>query len=86
SEEAAAFSFLMAIPAIAGAAVLQFGELGAGGGPSSAALMAGGVTAAFTGVFAIKTFVAMLSKKSFYLFAPYCWVAGVGFLTFLWVR
>lgn len=86
SEEAAAFSFLMAVPAIAGAAVLQFGGLGGGEGPSSAALLAGGVTAALTGVFAIKTFVAMLSKKSFYLFAPYCWVAGAGFLTFLWVR
>jgi undecaprenyl-diphosphatase len=86
SEEAAAFSFLMAVPAIAGAAVLQVGTVGLTGQPSAAALLAGGLTAAVTGVFAIKSFVSMLSKKSFYLFAPYCWVVGAGFLAFLWTR
>jgi undecaprenyl-diphosphatase len=84
--EAAAFSFLMAIPAIAGAAVLQIGDLAAGGGPDVATLAVGAVFAAITGVLAIRTFVAMLAKRSFYLFAPYCWIVGALFLVYLAVR
>jgi undecaprenyl-diphosphatase len=84
--EAAAFSFLMAIPAIGGAAVLQIGDLGAGGGPGTPALLLGAAFAGVTGVLAIRTFVAMLAKRSFYLFAPYCWVAGALFLVYLGVR
>jgi undecaprenyl-diphosphatase len=81
--DAAAFSFLMAVPAIAGAAVLQLGELGAEGGPSTPALVLGGVFAAVTGVLAIRTFVAMLARESFHFFAPYCWIVGALFLAYL---
>jgi undecaprenyl-diphosphatase len=84
--EAAAFSFLMAVPAIAGAAVLQVGELGAGGGPGRTALVLGALFAAVTGVLAIRTFIAMLARESFHLFAPYCWIAGALFLVYLGVR
>jgi undecaprenyl-diphosphatase len=83
AEEAAAFSFLMAVPAIAGAAVLQIPEIGSGAGPGVAPLLAGGVAAAVTGVVAIRTFVAMLARRSFHLFAPYCW--AVGGLYLLWL-
>lgn len=81
--EAAAFSFLMAVPAIAGAAVLQVGDLAAGGGPGSTSLLLGAVVAAVTGVLAIRTFIAMLAKESFHLFAPYCWIVGTAFLAYL---
>ncbi len=84
-KEAAAFSFLMAVPAISGAAVLQLGELGAGGGLTTA-LLVGSAFAAVTGVLAIRTFVAMLAKRSFHLFAPYCWAVGAAFLIYLVVR
>jgi undecaprenyl-diphosphatase len=84
--EAAAFSFLMAIPAIAGAAVLQIGDLGAGSGPGGPALALGAAFAAVTGVLAIRTFVSMLAKESFHLFAPYCWIVGALFLTYLGMR
>lgn len=82
--EAAAFSFLMAIPALGGAAALQVPELLEGtGGVSAAALAVGGVAAAITGVLAIRTFVSMLRHRSFHRFAPYCWAVGGLFLVYL---
>lgn len=85
--EAAAFSFLMALPAIGGAAVLQVPDLlehgaGVGGG----ALMAGASAAAVTGVLAIRTFVAMLRHRSFHQFALYLWIVGLGFGAWLLLR
>jgi undecaprenyl-diphosphatase len=98
AEEAAAFSFLMAVPAILGAAVLQsprtpsagtegiaaveaaaVGGAGLGTGP----VLLGSFVAAVAGVLAIWTFVAMLRRKSFHKFAPYCWAVGGLFLLFL---
>jgi undecaprenyl-diphosphatase len=84
--EAAAFSFLMAVPAIGGAAVLQLPEVVAGAGPGTLPLVLGGLAAAVTGVLAIRTFVAMLARRSFHLFAPYCWVVGAAYLVYLSLR
>ncbi|MFQ5535911.1 MAG: undecaprenyl-diphosphate phosphatase [Gemmatimonadota bacterium] len=86
AREAAAFSFLMAVPAIAGAAVLQIPELGAAAGPGWIPLLVGGVVAAVTGVLAIRFFVEMLDRRAFHLFAPYCWVVGGGYLLWLAIR
>ena len=82
--EAAAFSFLMAIPALGGAALLQVPDIAAGsGGVAALPLVAGGVAAAVTGILAIRTFVAMLRHRSFHVFAPYCWAVGGLFLAYL---
>ena len=75
---AAEFSFLLAIPVIAGAAVLQLPDLSGnvvtvGTGP----LALGFVAALLTGVFAIRVFVAVLKQGAFHRFAPYCWTVGV---------
>jgi undecaprenyl-diphosphatase len=86
AEEAAAFSFLMAIPAIAGAAALQIPNLGVTAALDVTPLLVGGAVAAVTGVLAIRTFVAILDKRSFHLFAPYCWLVGSGFLSYLWIQ
>jgi undecaprenyl-diphosphatase len=86
AEEAAAFSFLMAIPAIAGAAVLQIPNLGTVRALDVTPLLVGSVVAAVTGVLAIQAFVEMLDKRFFHLFAPYCWLVGGGFLSYLWMR
>jgi undecaprenyl-diphosphatase len=100
AEEAATFSFLMAVPAILGAAILQLPDLmspaGAGGpivggavvgeagvGLGAGPLLLGSVVAALAGILAIWTFVAMLRRKSFHKFAPYCWAVGGLFLLFL---
>jgi undecaprenyl-diphosphatase len=85
AREAAAFSFLMAIPAIAGAAVLELPELsgaGIGWGP----VLAGSLVACVTGILAIRTLVILLQRRAFHGFAPYCWAAGTLFLIWLAVR
>jgi undecaprenyl-diphosphatase len=84
--EAAAFSFLMAVPAISGAAVLQLGALGGESGIAWEALALGSLFAAVTGVLAIRTFVAMLAREAFHFFAPYCWIVGALFLAYLGLR
>lgn len=82
--DAAAFSFLMSIPAIAGAGVLQLSEIGSEPtGLSALALLLGSVTAAVVGVLAIRTFVAMLRSRSFPVFAWYCWAVGLALLAWL---
>lgn len=84
AEEAAAFSFLMAVPAILGAAVLKAPDLFAGGsGIPLQSLAVGAAAAAVIGVLAIWTFVAMLRRRAFHRFGPYCWGVGIVFLIFL---
>ena len=74
---AAEFSFLMSIPAILGAAVLQVPEaMEADLGLSVAALLAGFLAAALSGVLAIRFFVALLRRQNFHVFAYYCWLAA----------
>ena len=87
ANEAAAFSFLMSVPAIGGAALLQLPEL-ARGNPAVApgALFMGGAAAAVTGVLAIRAFVLMLDNKTFHSFAVYCWTVAGLFLGWLAVR
>ena len=81
AREAAAFSFLMSIPAIAGAAVLQAPEILAGSAPvGRMPLVVGAGLAASVGVVAIRMFVAVLAKKSFHRFAYYMWGLGIAVL------
>lgn len=78
---AAQFSFLMSIPAILGAAVLQVPDaLRAEIGVGSTALVVGFIAAAVSGVVAIRFFVALLRRQNFYVFAYYCWAAAGLFL------
>jgi undecaprenyl-diphosphatase len=84
SEDAAEFSFLMAIPTILGAAVLQAPAMRSEGlGVELGPLLLGSVVAGFTGILAIRTFITMLKRKSFYRFAPYCLAVGALFLLYL---
>lgn len=85
--EAAAFSFLMSVPAVGGAALLKLPELVAAGGVAAGAttvtlhvLLLAAATACATGVAAIRLFRAMLARQSFHAFAPYLWVVGAVFL------
>jgi undecaprenyl-diphosphatase len=82
--QAAAFSFLLSIPAIGGAAVLQAPKLvEAGPGLGTLPLLCAFGVAALTGVLAIRLFVRMLAKRSFPAFAWYCWAVGILFLAWL---
>ncbi len=80
---AAEFSFLLAIPAIAGAALLQVPDLSSdvasvGGGPLAVSFAA----ALISGIAAIRFLVALLRRGAFHRFAPYCWTLGV--VTLAW--
>jgi undecaprenyl-diphosphatase len=74
---AAEFSFLMAIPVIAGAGVLEARHMTAdvglvGVGP----LLVACLVAFLSGVWAIRLLVAVLARGQFHRFAPYCFVIG----------
>ncbi|NCO65644.1 MAG: undecaprenyl-diphosphatase UppP [Candidatus Aquicultor secundus] len=77
-EEAARFSFLLSIPVIVAAALEKIKEVASAGvhGGELAILIAGFVTAAITGYFAIKYFLDYLKKHSLYVFALYCFALG----------
>jgi undecaprenyl-diphosphatase len=81
---AARFSFLLSIPAILGAAVLQLkdvvksGEIAAGsGGIGIAAMIAGTVSAAVVGFFAVRLMLKIVREKSLWGFAIYTAMLGV---------
>lgn len=82
----AEFSFLLSVPAVGGAALLELGpgQLGAvrSLGPE---LAVGFAAAAVTGVLAIRLFVRTLRAGSFHLFAYYCWAVGGGYLLAAWL-
>jgi len=89
---AAEFSFLMSIPVIAGAAVLEFADtdaqLAAGGATDSFPVPAGPalaatVVAAAVGWIALRTVVRLLERGAFWMFGPYCLAVGAATLLFL---
>ena len=81
--EAAAFSFLMAVPAIAGAAILQLPGLGHQRALTLAPLLTGVLAAALTGILAIRVFVSLLERGTFHRFALYVWGVGLAFMAWL---
>ncbi len=84
-ETAVRFSFLLALPAIAGATVLELtGWVSAGGWPEDILVYLIGAGFAFaSGVLAIRTFIRLLATGRFHYFAYYCWLAGA--LTILYL-
>lgn len=76
----AEFSFLMSVPAILGAGLLQLDQLGGEPFVAGPALTVGFVAAASAGVLAIRLFVHMLRARTFHYFAWYCWAVGAGYL------
>ena len=83
---AADFSFLMAIPLIAGAGLVEARHASADIAQVGAVpLLVGCIVAFLSGVFAIRFLVAMLRRSRFYLFAPYCLAIGLFTLAYaLW--
>ena len=78
-EAAARFSFLLAMPVILGAGVLQLAKLvtsGQGEG-ELLTLALGFVTAAASGYLCIRFLLGYLRRHSLYPFVLYCWAAGL---------
>ncbi len=84
-EQAAKFSFLLAIPAILGATVMEGKELlrTGVGGEFSLPLVVGALVSFISGYFAIRFLLVVLRRGKLYWFAPYCILLGILGLLFL---
>jgi undecaprenyl-diphosphatase len=80
--EAARFSFLLGVPAVTGAGLLELRNL-AGSTGVEAATWVGVAVAAITGYAAIAFLLKMLSRSGLWVYALYCLGAGVLALTLL---
>ena len=84
---AAEFSFLLGVPAVAGAIVLQAGEMRAATQAGQAIeYMVGWVAALVAGILAIMLVFRLLARRAFPLFGWYCWAAAIAFGAWLWLR
>ena len=70
------FSFLLSIPAIAGALLLEI-RSGVTSSASAPLLLAGGAAAAVTGWLALIALLRVVNSGHLHRFAPYCWTLGV---------
>ena len=83
---AAEFSFLMAIPIIAGAALFEArhgleGLAAVGAGPLAMSF----AVAFVSGILAIRLLLLLLARGRFFAFAPYCWTIGAATILYaLW--
>jgi undecaprenyl-diphosphatase len=85
---AAEFSFLLAIPVIAGAALVEGRHMAVNVAAVGAVPLAVSFAVAFaSGIWSIRFLVALLKRGRFYAFAPYNWIVGVLTIVYaLWLR
>ncbi|SDA54395.1 undecaprenyl-diphosphatase UppP [Methanobrevibacter millerae] len=76
-EFAAKFSFILSIPAIFGAFVLQLKDIGLSMSGDGAAIILGFVAAFVSGYLAIKWLLDLIQNKSLDIFSYYCWIVGI---------
>jgi len=77
-EAAAKFSFILSIPAILGAVVLQGADILGGNieGVSMSSLVVGTVVSAICGYVAIRWMLDIIQRKSLKIFSIYVWILG----------
>jgi undecaprenyl-diphosphatase len=76
-ETAARYSFLLSIPAIVGAGALSLKDGLSQTDPAIRISLMGAAAAALVGYAALKVLLRMVRKGRLYVFAPYCWLAGI---------
>lgn len=84
-EAAAKFSFLIAIPAIGGASVMELKDLVSGEKPftgDAGALALGMLVSCVVGLLALNWLIRMIAKDKLHWFAVYCLLVGIA--TILW--
>ncbi|MCL6613707.1 MAG: undecaprenyl-diphosphate phosphatase [Firmicutes bacterium] len=83
--EAARFSFLLSIPAILGAGLVEARSIfsGTAGGGFAAPYLLGFLAAAAAGTAGIAFFLRHLTRGRLLPFAVYCWAAALAFLAYL---
>lgn len=83
------FAFLISIPSILGAAVMEAPGAFAGGltsGGSLVPIIVGVLMAAIAGFVAIKAMIRIVSGKKLYIFSYYLWIVGVLLLIHTFVK
>jgi undecaprenyl-diphosphatase len=74
------FSFLLSVPAVAGALILEMWRAGSSALAAEggiAAFTAGTLTATIVGLIAIKLVLGAVRRKKLFLFSLYCWAIGL---------
>lgn len=75
-KEAARFAFLLAIPALVGAALFDTLKIESLASVNWPVIILGAATAFVSGYFALVWLIRLLAKQSFWKFAIYCWAAS----------
>jgi len=81
---AARFSFLLSIPAIAGAALLNAIDAPITGTARLPVILAGTAAAGTMGYAALSLLVYLVKKGKLAFFAPYCWIIGILIVILAW--
>ena len=76
-EFAAKFSFILSIPAILGAFILQAKDIGLAIDVNFLPIVFGFVASIIAGYMAIKWMLSLIQNKSLDIFAYYCWIVGL---------
>lgn len=76
-EFAAKFSFILSIPAILGAFILQAKDIGFALDVNFLPVILGFIASVIAGYLAIKWMLDLIKNKSLDIFAYYCWVVGI---------
>jgi undecaprenyl-diphosphatase len=76
-EFAAKFSFILSIPAIFGAFILQLKDIGSSLDANFLPIILGFVAAFIAAYVAIKWMLDLIQKRSLDMFAYYCWIVGI---------
>jgi len=76
-EFAAKFSFILSIPAILGAFVLQVKDIGAAMDANFLPILLGFIASIIAGYMAIKWMLDLVQNRSLDIFSYYCWVMGI---------
>lgn len=79
-ETAARFSFLLSIPAIIGAVILESRHIVSVPSGDLIAYVAGTIAAVITGFLSLKLLFLIIRKKGLGIFAYYCWFVGIATL------
>jgi undecaprenyl-diphosphatase len=83
---AAHYSFVLSIPAILGALVLQVHKLGGSSEAQLTPLLVGALAAAVSGYLALKVVLKVVQAGHLHWFAPYCFAVGAAALAWNFLR
>jgi undecaprenyl-diphosphatase len=84
-EFAAKFSFLLSIPAILGATIVQIKDIGTGLDSNLLPYIFGFLVAFISGYLAISLLLKIIKEKSLDVFAYYCWIVGICILIYFFI-